>query len=98
MSTSACGLFGSNGPSAEDAAKQFVATWSGGDTANAAKQTDSADSAKKLMDRVRGGLKPTAVTGEVQKVDTPGDGSTGKAQFTMNWDLGRNRHWTYAGE
>jgi cell division protein FtsI/penicillin-binding protein 2 len=98
MSTSACGLFGSNGPSAEDAAKQFVATWSGGDAANAAKQTDSADSAKKLMDRVRGSLKPTAVTGDVQKVDTPGDGSTGKAQFTMNWDLGRNRHWTYAGE
>lgn len=98
LSTSACGLFGSDGPSAEDAARQFIAIWSGGDTASAAKQTDSADSAKKLMDRVRGNLKPAGVTGDVQKVDKPSDGSTAKAQFSMNWDLGRNRHWTYSGE
>jgi cell division protein FtsI/penicillin-binding protein 2 len=96
FSTSACGLFGSNGPSAEDVAKQFVATWTGGDTANAAKQTDSADSAKKLMDRVRGSIKPTAVTGDVQKVDE--QSSTARASFTMNWDLGRNHHWIYAAE
>jgi cell division protein FtsI/penicillin-binding protein 2 len=98
FSTSACGLFGSDGPGPEDAARQFVATWTGGDTASAANQTDSAESARKLMDRVRGNLKPTAVTGEVQKVDVPGGGSTAKAQFTMTWDLGRNRRWTYAGE
>jgi beta-lactamase class D len=98
LSTSGCGLFGSNGPGPEDAARQFVATWTGGDTATAANQTDSAESARKLMDRVRGNLKPTAVTGDVQKVDTAGGGSTAKAQFTMIWDLGHNRRWTYAGE
>jgi cell division protein FtsI/penicillin-binding protein 2 len=98
LSTSACGLFGSDGPSSEDAARQFVATWTGGDTATASTQTDSADSARKLMDRVRGSLKPTGVTGDVQKVDKQGGDSTAKAQFSMNWDLGRNRHWTYTGE
>jgi cell division protein FtsI/penicillin-binding protein 2 len=96
LTTSACGLFGSNGPSAEDVAKQFVATWTGGDTANAAMQTDSADSAKKLMDRVRGNVKPSSVSGDVQKVDA--QSSTARAQFTMNWDLGRNRHWVYSAE
>ena len=80
LATSGCGLFGSNAPSAEDVAKQFVATWTGGDTANAAKQTDSADAAKKLMDRVRGSVKPSAVTGDVQKVDE--QSSTARASFT----------------
>ena len=96
LPVSACGLFGSDGPGPEDVARQFVATWAGGDTANASNRTDSADSAKKLMDRVRGSLKPSSVTGDVPKVDT--QESTARAQFTMTWDLGHNRRWTYSGD
>lgn len=97
LPVSACGLFGSDEPGPDAVAKDFLATFSGGDTASASAKTDSAEAARKLLDKVRGSLKPAAVTSEVQKVDG-GDGSSAKASFTMTWDLGRNRRWTYAGE
>lgn len=88
---------GSDSPGPDATARQFLATFAGGDTAGAANQTDSADSARKLMDKVRESLKPAAVTAELDRVDAPEDASTAKAQFTITWDLGSNRKWTYQG-
>ena len=93
---SGCGLFGSDKPGPDAAARTFLATFAGGDTASASAQTDSADSARKLMDKVRESLKPTAVSAELRKVDT--SGSTAKASFTITWDLAATRKWTYTGE
>jgi cell division protein FtsI/penicillin-binding protein 2 len=95
--SAACGLFGSDEPGPDAVAKEFLATFAGGDTANASAKTDSAESARKLMDKVRGSLKPASVTSDVQKVDG-GDGASATAQYTLTWDLGRNRRWTYAGD
>ncbi len=92
-----CGLFGSDGPGPDAAAREFLATFAGGDTANASAKTDSAEAARKLMDKVRGSIKPASVTSDVQKVDG-GDGAKALAQYTLTWDLGRYRRWTYSGE
>ncbi|SER56662.1 penicillin-binding transpeptidase domain-containing protein [Actinokineospora terrae] len=89
---SACGLFGSD-PEPQDAANQFVAAFAGGDTATAAGQTDSPESARALMDKVRGALKPSTVMAQVSRVDVA-EGST-KATYQLTWDLGRGRLWTY---
>jgi beta-lactamase class D len=88
----------SNSPGPDAAARQFLATFAGGDTAGASGQTDSADSARKLMDRVRDGLKPAAVNAELKDVDAPEGSSTAKAKFETTWDLGTNRKWAYQGE
>ncbi|WP_035281016.1 penicillin-binding transpeptidase domain-containing protein [Actinokineospora spheciospongiae] len=89
---SACGVFGSEtGP--EQAAQQFLAAFAGGDSATASQQTDSPESARALMDKVRTALKPSTVIARVDKVDT-GQG-TARAAFEITWDLGRNRRWTY---
>ncbi|MGQ0840074.1 penicillin-binding transpeptidase domain-containing protein [Actinokineospora sp.] len=89
---SACGVFGSD-PSPDDAARQFLAAFAGGDTTSAAQQTDSAESAKALMDKVRGALKPATVIAQVQRVEAAE--STAKATFQITWDLGRGRLWSY---
>ncbi|WP_245614470.1 penicillin-binding transpeptidase domain-containing protein [Actinokineospora inagensis] len=87
-----CGLFGSD-PKPEDAASQFVAAFAGGDTASASAQTDAADSAKALMDKVRGALKPATVMAQVNRVDTTDNTAT--ATYHLTWDLGHNRLWSY---
>jgi cell division protein FtsI/penicillin-binding protein 2 len=85
-----------SGPDAQDAAGKFLTAFASGDTAGAAAQTDSAESAKTLLDNVRGTLKPVGVVMHVAGVDK-GDNST-KVRFTADWDLGRDRHWTYDGQ
>ncbi|HET9143545.1 penicillin-binding transpeptidase domain-containing protein [Actinophytocola sp.] len=95
---SACGLFGSDAPGPDAAAREFLATFAAGDAANASRQTDAEDSARKLMDQVRQGLKPAAVTADLQKVDAPEDASTATAFYTLNWDLGSNRKWSYQAQ
>ncbi|ONI71236.1 penicillin-binding protein [Actinosynnema sp. ALI-1.44] len=91
-----CGLFGSD-PSAEDVAGEFLTALANGDTAGAAGRTDSAESAKALMDNVRGAVKPvgiaTRVTGSTEMSD-----KSAKVRFDADWDLGRDRHWTFQGE
>ncbi|OLR91659.1 penicillin-binding protein [Actinokineospora bangkokensis] len=89
---SACGLFGSD-PGPDQAAAQFLAAFAGGDATTAAQQTDSPDSAKALMEKVRTALKPSTVMAEVTKVDTREGAAT--AAFRITWDLGRNRKWSY---
>ncbi|PPK63960.1 penicillin-binding transpeptidase domain-containing protein [Actinokineospora auranticolor] len=81
-------------PGPEDAARQFVAAFAGGDTNTASGQTDAVEAAKALMDKARGALKPATVMAQVTKVDTPGQGDA-HASFEITWDLGRGRQWTY---
>ncbi|MEV4320282.1 penicillin-binding transpeptidase domain-containing protein [Actinocrispum sp. NPDC049592] len=91
-----CGLF-SSGPSAEEFAGQFLNAFASGDTAGAAGRTDSADSAKTLLDNVRGALKPAGVAMHVDS-SVKKDDTTTVVRFTADWDLGRDRHWNYQGE
>ncbi|CRK58589.1 Cell division protein FtsI [Peptidoglycan synthetase] [Alloactinosynnema sp. L-07] len=86
--------FGSD-PGPQDAANQFVAAFAGGDTATASQQTDAADSAKALMDKVRGAIKPATVIARVKTVDVAEGQPSAKAAFEITWDLGRGRLWTY---
>ncbi|HEV8555026.1 MAG TPA: penicillin-binding transpeptidase domain-containing protein [Actinophytocola sp.] len=83
-------------PGPDAAADQFLAAFAGGDVGTASGQTDSPDSAKKTMDKVRESLKPAAVKTELGKVDT--QEGTAKAAFTITWDLGSNRKWSYQGQ
>ncbi|HEV2782688.1 MAG TPA: penicillin-binding transpeptidase domain-containing protein [Actinophytocola sp.] len=94
---SGCGLFGSDSPGPDATARQFLAMFAAGDTAGASTQTDSADSARKLMDKVRETLKPAAVTAELTRVDATEGAATARAAFTMTWDLGTSRTWRYDG-
>ncbi|WP_436501236.1 penicillin-binding transpeptidase domain-containing protein [Actinokineospora sp. HUAS TT18] len=89
----ACSFASDPGP--QDTANQFVAAFAGGDTNTASQQTDSADSAKTLMDKVRGALKPATVIARVTKVDIADGQTSAKATFEITWDLGRGRLWTY---
>jgi cell division protein FtsI/penicillin-binding protein 2 len=93
-----CGLFGSDGPGPDAAAREFLGLFAAGDTVNAAKLTDSPDSAKSLMDKVRGALTPAGLSAQAQRVDAADGAVTAKVTFTMTWDLGRNRRWSYPGE
>lgn len=90
----ACGLFGED-TTAEDIAEQFLAAFAGGDTATASTHTDSAESAKALMDQVRGSLKPATVIAQVRKVEQDGGQGDARADYEVTWDLGRGRLWTY---
>lgn len=84
-----------SGPDAADIAGQFLSAFASGDTAGAAGKTDASDSAKPLLDNVRGALKPAGVTMHVDGAD---DGDAPKVRFSADWDLGQDRHWTYQGE
>ncbi|MBP2323854.1 beta-lactamase class D [Kibdelosporangium banguiense] len=91
-----CGLFGSE-PGPEDFARDFLTAYASGDTSGAAGRTDSAVNAKALLDNVRGALKPVAVKTQVTGSTTMEDKSA-KVRFTADWDLGKDRHWSYEGE
>jgi cell division protein FtsI/penicillin-binding protein 2 len=93
---SGCGLFGSD-DEAGGAAEAFLTAFAKGDTAGAAGRTDSAESAKAVMDRVRGALDPEHVTARVNGVEVNDGASSAKAKFSITWDLGRDRVWTYPG-
>lgn len=95
---SACGLFGSNGPGPDAATREFLGMFAAGDTAAASALTDSPESAKTLMDRVRTMLKPAGLTPQVQRVDAVDGSSTATATYTLTWDLGRNRRWAYPSQ
>jgi len=93
---SGCGLFDSD-DEASGVAAAFLTAFAKGDTAAAAQETDSAESAKPLMDRVREALDPEHVTAQVNGVEVNDDSASAKAKFSITWDLGRNRIWTYPG-
>jgi cell division protein FtsI/penicillin-binding protein 2 len=83
-------------PKPEATLNGFLAAFSSGDTATAAGDTDNAGAAKPLLDSVRTALKPTAISTTVDGVRTSGgDGNTASATYTMKWDLGQSRTWSY---
>ncbi|MFC5289350.1 penicillin-binding transpeptidase domain-containing protein [Actinokineospora guangxiensis] len=91
---SGCGIFGEDsGP--RDVATQFVAAFAGGDGVTAASHTDAPDSAKALMDQVRERLKPATVQASVIEVAEAGDADQTTARYSITWDLGKGRNWTY---
>ena len=89
-----CGVFGSD-PTPEDTAGAFVTALARGDMAAAAKETDSADSAKTQLDQVRKALEPKKVRAQVEEVTQADGAPTANAAYTITWDLGGNRQWTY---
>lgn len=97
VSASGCGWFGDD-EEPRGLAETFLTAFAKGDTASAARQTDSAESAKALMDRVRGALDPEHVTATVERVEETDGASTAKVRFSISWDLGRDRVWTYPGQ
>jgi hypothetical protein len=97
-----CGLFGSDS-APEDIAGQFLTAVATGDTAGAASRTDAGESAKTLLDNVRTALKPVGVTTHVDGSttndnDKNDNDKSATVRFTADWDLGRDRHWSYQGE
>lgn len=88
----------SDEPGPDQAAEAFLATFAGGDSASASQQTDAADSARSLMDKVRGAIKPESVTTQVTNVETTEGSDNAKARFTITWNLGGNRAWSYPSE
>lgn len=85
----------SSEPKAEDTANAFAAAFAKGDVAAAAKQTDSADSAKKQLTDVRKALEPKSVRAEVKEVSQADGATSANATYKITWDLGNNRTWSY---
>ncbi|OLF13370.1 penicillin-binding transpeptidase domain-containing protein [Actinophytocola xanthii] len=92
-----CGLFGDSGPRPEDVADEFLGAFASGETAAAARLTDSPDSARALLDEVRGALEPEKVSARLGTVETNADETTARATFELAWDLGHQRRWSYEG-
>jgi cell division protein FtsI/penicillin-binding protein 2 len=85
----------SSEPKPEDTANAFADAFAKGDLDAAAKQTDSADSARKQMAAVRKALEPKSVRAEVQEVSQADGSSTADVPYKLTWDLGDNRKWEY---
>ncbi|HEV7648075.1 MAG TPA: penicillin-binding transpeptidase domain-containing protein [Actinophytocola sp.] len=90
-----CGLFGQDGPTPEDIASDYLGAFAKGDSAAAAKLTDSPDSAKALLGKLRTELAPEKVAAQLGKVETTD--TTAKASFKVTWDFGHDRRWDYDG-
>jgi beta-lactamase class D len=88
----ACGI---SGPEPKDTADAFVSAFAKGDLAAAARETDSADSAKAQLSEVRAALEPKSVRAEVLEVTKADESSTANATYEITWDLGGDRKWSY---
>jgi hypothetical protein len=86
---SACGLFGGG---SEEAARTFVAALAAGDVSAAAAATDDPAAAAELLG-YRTALEPVAVRADGLRVVEEGAATT--ASFTLSWDFGAGRTWTY---
>lgn len=84
-----------SGPEPGDTANAFVSAFAKGDLAAAAKETDSADSAKAQLSEVREALEPKSVRAEVLEVTRADESSTANAIYKITWDLGESRKWSY---
>lgn len=85
----------SSEPKPEDTANAFAAALAKGNVDAAAKQTDSAASAKKQLTDVRKALEPKSVSAQVKEVTQADGASTANATYKLTWDLGDNRTWSY---
>ncbi len=90
-----CGLFGDSSPTPEDVASDYLGAFARGDAGAAANLTDSPDSAKALLAKLRGELDPEKVAAQLGKVETRETSAT--ASFKVTWDFGSGRRWDYDG-
>jgi Penicillin binding protein transpeptidase domain/NTF2-like N-terminal transpeptidase domain len=88
---SGCGLFGGG---AEEAARVFVDALAEGDVPAAAAATDDPAAAEELLG-YRTALEPVAVRVDGLRVAEEGTATT--ASYTVSWDFGAGRTWTYEG-
>jgi hypothetical protein len=86
---SACGLFGGD---AEDAAQSFLDALAAGDVPAAAAATDDPAAAADLLG-YRNALEPLSVRAHGLRIEEEGAATT--AWFTLSWDFGDGRIWTY---
>ncbi|GAB1514598.1 penicillin-binding transpeptidase domain-containing protein [Actinophytocola sp. KF-1] len=84
-----------SGPQPGDTADAFLAAFAKGDLGAAAEETDSPDSAKDQMAAVRAALEPKSVRTKVEEVNQADGSSTANVAYSITWDLGRGRKWTY---
>ncbi|SES31714.1 Cell division protein FtsI/penicillin-binding protein 2 [Lentzea xinjiangensis] len=93
VTVSGCGLFRSE-PGAPEITNDFLAKLASGDVQGAAGLTDNPTEAKDTLEKFRGALKPEALTGKVDQLRKNGE-TASEASVTLDWDLGKNRRWTY---
>jgi hypothetical protein len=86
-----CGLFGGG---AEQAARTFLDALAAGDVPAAAAATDDPAAAAELLG-YRTALEPVAVRADGLRVEERDAAAT--ASFTLSWDFGAGRSWTYDG-
>lgn len=84
-----------SGPKPEDTAGAFLGAFAKGDLGAAAKETDAPDSARDQMSEVREALEPKSVTTKVEEVNQADGSSTANVAYSITWDLGEGRKWTY---
>ncbi|RJQ82943.1 penicillin-binding protein [Pseudonocardiaceae bacterium YIM PH 21723] len=90
---SGCSLFGS--PDAQQQAETFLNGLAIGDLDQAANVTDDPNLAKGILNKVREGLKPKALTTKVDQVRATGGIGDTEATVTYNWDFDKDRLWSY---
>lgn len=92
--SSACGLFGDSGP--EKVAKAFLAAWSAGDAAGAARLTDEPATAQELLIATHDALAPEGLVATLGQVRTATERAA--ASVDVRWNLGQGRAWNYLSE
>ncbi|MDR7300692.1 penicillin-binding transpeptidase domain-containing protein [Haloactinomyces albus] len=89
-----CGLV-DTGPSAKDVATAFVSSFAAGDSAAAARRTDSPEAARQLLAQSRKNLSPKFVTAKIGDV-VEGEGQRPTTvRATLSWNFGKGRVWSY---
>jgi len=78
------------------AAEKFFAALAVGDTATAARLSDSPNDAREALNAAWAGLQATHLDAQVLSARYAED--TGKVDYRFSWQLPKNRVWTYDGE
>lgn len=94
VTLSGCGLFKSE-PGAPEITNDFLAKLASGDVQGAAGLTDNPNEAKDALEKFRGALKPKGLTSKVDQIRKNGE-TASEASVSLDWDLDKNRHWTYS--
>ncbi len=94
LPVAACGLV-DTGPSAKDAATAYLDAFARGQSAAAARHTDSPKAARELLAGTWKKLSPKSVRTDIRKVaDGEGDAPT-TVRYSVTWDFGKGRVWRY---
>ncbi|HEX8866736.1 MAG TPA: penicillin-binding transpeptidase domain-containing protein [Lentzea sp.] len=94
LTLSGCGLFKSE-PGAPEITNDFLAKLASGDVQGAANLTDNPNEAKETLEKFRAALKPKGLTSKVDQIRKNGE-TASEASVSLDWDLDKNRHWTYS--